>query len=103
MVKKNPIRRAGDTLENSKELWLSSTKPNGFPPSRRNPTTLAPKIGHFDYIIIGGGASGCALATTLSQNATVLVLKRGGSPYDNPTATDIGNFSNTALNNTPNS
>ncbi|WZZ89033.1 hypothetical protein YC2023_117612 [Brassica napus] len=52
------------------QVWLSPTKPNGFPPSRRNPTTLAPKIGHFDYIIIGGEASGCALATTLSQNAT---------------------------------
>ncbi|KAF8105021.1 hypothetical protein N665_0164s0036 [Sinapis alba] len=65
---------------------------------------LAPKLARFDYIIIGGGASGCALATTLSQNATVLVLERGGgSLYNNPTATDIDNFANTALNNTPNS
>ncbi|KAL1208056.1 Protein HOTHEAD [Cardamine amara subsp. amara] len=65
--------------------------------------TLAPKLASFDYIIIGGGTAGCALAATLSQNATVLVLERGGSPYDNPTATDIGNFANTLLNNTPNS
>ncbi|KAF2538904.1 hypothetical protein F2Q70_00004496 [Brassica cretica] len=35
---------------------------------------------------------------TLSQNATVLVLERGGSPYDNPTATDIGNFATTLSN-----
>lgn len=65
--------------------------------------TLAPKLSHFDYIIIGGGTAGCALAATLSQNATVLVLERGGSPYDDPAATDIGNFANTLLNITPNS
>ncbi|CAA7060428.1 unnamed protein product [Microthlaspi erraticum] len=63
----------------------------------------APKLSHFDYIVIGGGTAGCAVAATLSQNATVLVLERGGSPYDNPTATDIGNFLNTLLNTTPNS
>ncbi|KAG2333068.1 hypothetical protein Bca52824_004248 [Brassica carinata] len=66
--------------------------------------TLSPNLSHFDYIITGGGTAGCALAATLSQNATVLVLERGGSPYDNPTATDIGNFANTLLNITdPNS
>ncbi|EOA26160.1 hypothetical protein CARUB_v10019598mg [Capsella rubella] len=65
--------------------------------------TLAPKLSHFDYIVIGGGTAGCALAATLSQNATVLVFERGGSPYDNPTATDIGNFVNTLLDTTPNS
>ncbi|XP_023645621.1 protein HOTHEAD isoform X2 [Capsella rubella] len=65
--------------------------------------TLAPKLASFDYIVIGGGTAGCALAATLSQNASVLVLERGGSPYYNPTATDIGNFANTLLNNTPDS
>ncbi|CAA7032199.1 unnamed protein product [Microthlaspi erraticum] len=65
--------------------------------------TLAPTYASFDYIIIGGGTSGCALAATLSQNATVLVLERGGSPYENPTATDIGNFGNSVFNITPNS
>jgi len=65
--------------------------------------TLAPKNASFDYIIIGGGTAGCALAATLSQNASVLVLERGGSPYENPTATDMGNSVNTLLNNTPNS
>ncbi|XP_010516202.1 PREDICTED: protein HOTHEAD-like [Camelina sativa] len=65
--------------------------------------TLAPKLSHFDYIVIGGGTAGCALAATLSQNATVLVLERGGSPYDNPTASEINNFVNTLLNITPNS
>lgn len=65
--------------------------------------TLEPTYARFDYIVIGGGTSGCALAATLSQNASVLVLERGGSPYDNPRATDIENFANTLLNITPNS
>ncbi|KAG2328858.1 hypothetical protein Bca52824_000038 [Brassica carinata] len=65
--------------------------------------TSAPTVSHFDYIVVGGGTAGCALAATLSQDATVLLLERGGSPYDNPTATDIGNFLNTFLNTTPNS
>ncbi|CAH8279316.1 unnamed protein product [Arabidopsis lyrata] len=63
--------------------------------------TLAPTYARFDYIVIGGGTSGCALAATLSQNANVLVLERGGSPYDNPAATDIEKFANTLLNTTP--
>ncbi|ANM70948.1 Glucose-methanol-choline (GMC) oxidoreductase family protein [Arabidopsis thaliana] len=65
--------------------------------------TLAPMFARFDYIIIGGGTSGCALAATLSQNASVLVLERGGAPYDNPTATDIENFATTLSNTSPKS
>ncbi|KAL1207930.1 Protein HOTHEAD [Cardamine amara subsp. amara] len=65
--------------------------------------TSAPKLSYFDYIIIGGGTAGCALAATLSQNANVLVLERGGSPYDDPTATHINNFANTILNTSQNS
>ncbi|KAH9302553.1 hypothetical protein KI387_014136, partial [Taxus chinensis] len=38
----------------------------------------------YDYIIVGGGTAGCPLAATLSQNYSVLVLERGGSPYGNP-------------------
>ncbi|CAI0414228.1 unnamed protein product, partial [Linum tenue] len=33
------------------------------------------------------GTAGCPLAATLSQNATVLVLERGGSPYGDPNIT----------------
>ncbi|CAN6995401.1 unnamed protein product [Brassica oleracea var. botrytis] len=65
--------------------------------------TFAPTFARYDYIIIGGGTSGCALAATLSQNATVLVLERGGSPYENPTATDIQNFATTLSNTSPKS
>lgn len=38
----------------------------------------------FDYIIVGGGTSGCPLAATLSQRYSVLLVERGGSPYGNP-------------------
>ncbi|XP_059669352.1 protein HOTHEAD-like [Cornus florida] len=54
--------------------------------------TLAPPLIHYDYIIIGGGTSGCALAATLSQGATVLVLERGGLPYGNPNINNITSF-----------
>ncbi|XP_075650403.1 protein HOTHEAD-like [Castanea sativa] len=65
--------------------------------------TSAPKIVYYDYIIIGGGTSGCSLAATLSQNARVLVLERGGSPYGNPNITNIENFSDTLSDTSPTS
>lgn len=36
---------------------------------------------HYDYIVVGGGTAGCAIAATLSANFSVLVIERGGSPY----------------------
>uniref|UniRef100_A0A2N9FUN6 Glucose-methanol-choline oxidoreductase N-terminal domain-containing protein n=1 Tax=Fagus sylvatica TaxID=28930 RepID=A0A2N9FUN6_FAGSY len=57
--------------------------------------TSALAIGYYDYIIIGGGTSGCPLAATLSQGARVLVLKRRGSPYDNKNITNMENFPKT--------
>ncbi|XP_022882091.1 protein HOTHEAD-like isoform X2 [Olea europaea var. sylvestris] len=72
---------------------------NGFCFSQRAPSysfmhqaTSAPALSYFDYIIIGGGTAGCPLAATLSQNATVLLLERGGSPYGNPNITNLGAF-----------
>ncbi|XP_050210474.1 protein HOTHEAD-like [Mercurialis annua] len=38
----------------------------------------------FDFIIVGGGTAGCPLAATLSEKYSVLVVERGGSPYENP-------------------
>ncbi|XP_050907996.1 protein HOTHEAD [Lathyrus oleraceus] len=52
----------------------------------------APSVSYYDYIIIGGGTAGCPLAATLSQNHTVLVLERGGSPYGNPNITNLSAF-----------
>lgn len=38
----------------------------------------------YDYIIVGGGTCGCPLAATLSEKFSVLLIERGGSPYENP-------------------
>ncbi|KAF5734463.1 protein HOTHEAD [Tripterygium wilfordii] len=54
--------------------------------------TSAPAVSSYDYIIIGGGTAGCPLAATLSQNATVLLLERGCSPYGNPNITNLSSF-----------
>ncbi|XVE64913.1 hypothetical protein DITRI_Ditri07aG0140200 [Diplodiscus trichospermus] len=54
--------------------------------------TSAPILSYYDYIIVGGGTAGCPLAATLSQNATVLLLERGGSPYGNTNITNMASF-----------
>ncbi|XP_057798511.1 protein HOTHEAD-like [Salvia miltiorrhiza] len=53
---------------------------------------LAPAINYYDYIIIGGGTAGCPLSATLSVAAKVLLLERGGLPYDNPNVTNAKNY-----------
>ncbi|KAK7829761.1 protein HOTHEAD [Quercus suber] len=54
--------------------------------------TSAPPISYYDYIIVGGGTAGCPLAATLSQNYSVLLLERGGSPYGNPNISNLAAF-----------
>ncbi|KAG5153869.1 hypothetical protein JHK82_011838 [Glycine max] len=54
--------------------------------------TTAPDVSYYDYIVIGGGTAGCPLAATLSQNYSVLLLERGGSPYGNPNISDLAAF-----------
>ncbi|XP_010275236.1 PREDICTED: protein HOTHEAD-like [Nelumbo nucifera] len=46
----------------------------------------------FDYIIVGGGASGCPLAATLSERFSVLLVERGGSPYGDPFILEKKNY-----------
>lgn len=65
--------------------------------------TTAPNISYYDYIIIGGGTAGCPLAATLSQNSTVLLLERGGSPYGNPNITSLSAFGAALSDLTPSS
>ncbi|KAJ0623090.1 putative FAD/NAD(P)-binding domain superfamily [Helianthus annuus] len=65
--------------------------------------TKAPKVSFYDYIVIGGGTAGIPLATTLSTNYSVLLLKRGGSPYGNPNITQVMNFGSYFLDTSPNS
>ncbi|KAI4315356.1 hypothetical protein L6164_028175 [Bauhinia variegata] len=65
--------------------------------------TSAPSISYYDYIVIGGGTAGCPLAATLSQNYSVLLLERGGSPYGNPNITDLGAFGEALSDTSPTS
>lgn len=46
----------------------------------------------YDYIIVGGGTAGCPLAATLSEKFKVLVLERGGVPFNNPNVSSMENF-----------
>ncbi|KAL8466168.1 hypothetical protein ACS0TY_035321 [Phlomoides rotata] len=46
----------------------------------------------YDYIVVGGGTAGCPLAATLSQNYTVLLLERGGTPFANSNVSFMQNF-----------
>ena len=57
----------------------------------------------YDYIVVGGGTAGCALAATLSQGSTVLLLERGGLPYDHPTITNMRGFGLTLADTSPSS
>ncbi|KAK9049491.1 hypothetical protein SSX86_031543 [Deinandra increscens subsp. villosa] len=52
----------------------------------------APVESSYDYIIIGGGTSGCALAATLSQVSKVLLLERGDLPYGIPSVNTVNGF-----------
>lgn len=67
------------------------------------PATLAPPVGYFDYIVVGGGTAGCSLTATLSSGATVLLLERGGVPYGNKDVEDIGSFGKNLGNTSPSS
>ncbi|KAL1531463.1 (R)-mandelonitrile oxidase [Salvia divinorum] len=59
--------------------------------------TSAPQLDYYDYVVIGGGTAGCALAATLSASAKVLLLERGGLPYGNPNVTQIAGFAKSLL------
>lgn len=65
--------------------------------------TAAPSESHYDYIIVGGGTSGCGLAATLSEGSKVLLLERGGLPYGNPNISNINGFAATLSDTSPTS
>lgn len=82
---------------------FSEKGPHPSDPTFTHQATVAPPVSFYDYIIIGGGTSGCALAATLSKNATVLLLERGGSPYDNTNISSITSFAATLADTSPSS
>ncbi|XP_076927489.1 protein HOTHEAD-like [Bidens hawaiensis] len=65
--------------------------------------TQAPATTSYNYIVVGGGTSGCALAATLSQGANVLLLERGDLPYNIPSVNHINGFIDTLANLDPTS
>jgi choline dehydrogenase len=63
----------------------------------------SPQVSYYDYIIVGGGTAGCPLAATLSQRFRVLLLERGGSPYDDERIGNMTRFADTLSDTSPSS
>nr|GEX05272.1 protein HOTHEAD-like [Tanacetum cinerariifolium] len=82
------------------ELSIAEKPPNY---SFMHEATKAPKISFYDYIVIGGGAAGIPIATTLSAKYSVLLLERGGSPYLNTNITSLSDYDKNFEDNSPNS
>ncbi|KAF0891487.1 hypothetical protein E2562_009900 [Oryza meyeriana var. granulata] len=61
----------------------------------------APQVSYYDYIVVGGGTAGCPLAATLSQRFRVLLLERGGSPYDDERIGNMTSFADTLSDTSP--
>lgn len=76
-------------------LSSSSAEKAPYTSFAKDATSAATEAGQYDYIIVGGGTAGCALAATLSSAAKVLLLERGGLPYDNQNVTHISGFAPT--------
>ncbi|GJM97803.1 hypothetical protein PR202_ga14758 [Eleusine coracana subsp. coracana] len=56
--------------------------------------TAMPAVEQYDYIVVGGGTSGCPIAATLTGpgGGRVLLLERGGAPSEFPALATAGGF-----------
>lgn len=87
-------------------LPLSQGKKNwneGYPFIKRGSSFESSKKSEYDYIIVGGGTAGCPLAATLSKKFNVLLLERGGVPFNNPNVSFLHNFHITLADTSPTS
>ncbi|XP_047341093.1 protein HOTHEAD [Impatiens glandulifera] len=83
-----------------KESWeeqypfIRSASSFSPPPSSSASSSVGSNVGGkaYDYIVVGGGTAGCPLAATLSRNFSVLLLERGGVPFDNQNVSYLKNF-----------
>ncbi|ONI27612.1 hypothetical protein PRUPE_1G096500 [Prunus persica] len=78
-------------LQYSEVHSLSNNHPHDFSYLKFVYNASDPQLeGTYDYIVVGGGTSGCSLAATLSEKYSVLVLERGTLPtaYPNLLTTD---------------
>ncbi|KAF5931931.1 hypothetical protein HYC85_028102 [Camellia sinensis] len=81
----------------------ASSFPSSSSSSSSSSTTSSGGDKAYDYIIIGGGTTGCPLAATLSRNFSVLLLERGGVPFVNQNVTNLKNFHLTLADTSPSS
>ncbi|XP_066349605.1 protein HOTHEAD-like [Miscanthus floridulus] len=84
-------------------LLCSSLQVRGVNYTFMKDAALAPSVSYYDYIIVGGGTAGCPLAATLSERFRVLLLERGGSPYDDERIGDMARFADTLSDTSPGS
>ncbi|KAL6292750.1 hypothetical protein ACE6H2_000892 [Prunus campanulata] len=72
-------------LQYSEVHSLSKNHPHDFSYLKFVYNASDPELeGTYDYIVVGGGTSGCSLAATLSEKYSVLVLERGDLPTEYP-------------------
>nr|XP_043626625.1 protein HOTHEAD-like [Erigeron canadensis] len=81
---------------------FSSSSSDSSSSSKSTPSNGG-KRKYYDYIVVGGGTAGCPLAATLSQNYSVLLLERGGVPFENINVTLLSNFHLTLADTSPTS
>ncbi|XP_021808878.1 (R)-mandelonitrile lyase 1-like isoform X1 [Prunus avium] len=80
-------------LQYSEVRSLSNTSAHDFSYLKFVYNATDPSLeGSYDYIVVGGGTSGCPLAATLSEKYKVLLLERGSLPTAYPNVSTSSGF-----------